>query len=1201
MLTGLIPPTSGDAWIGTHSIRSGMRQIRSSLGVCPQQNVLFTPMTPTEHLELHGELKGIYGAELDKQIVALLELVGLKERARVPSSALSGGQKRKLCLAIALLGSPGTCFLDEPTSGMDPHSRRAIWGLLREQREGRTLVLTTHFLDEAEILSDRIAIMAEGALRCVGSPLFLKSRLGCGYRLTLSKRATGFSADGILTFLKTYEPNAELTVDERLFAELNLPSGSIDAFSSLFAALDRSLDTLGVAEYGLTCTTLEDVFLRINANNLDRLDKLRNRSHIAATPQQTRRRTTGTDKSGEQGEASAATAAAAAPLPVGEGSGEGGDESGLGAVSGADDALAAAAPRPTVRMRGGSTLVQLCALVTKRRLQAQRDVCATCCQLLFPVLLVLLALLLLSWNVQDTGPRLPLSPNFAFQDTPPPPGGSHRLLVPHTAGGGNQTAWSAATQRGLLTSAAGGGREVTSNLTEWLVAEGWALEDDSLTDGLSDGFPAFASELSTRLLSRFWSNGSASHDTVPPAALTLSYSPPVKLPPPLPSLPEIEVPTMLFQSKQVHALPTLLASLYDARLRQASGGASTISAATHPLPRTRVEQAELSIALSAFASILILVPFAFVAASFVTPHVRERETGSKQMQYVSGVGSVTYWVASWIWDALLYTAVLVCTLAVFKILNRHEFTADGNLYATAALLAAFGAAAIGVASVASFAFTTPSAGLILMIAFHFISGFGLVIADTIFLIIGGSAYDTDRTLADWVYPLFPAYCLGRGFLTLTTRSLLTQVPFGPHFHHEAPPLYQWDQLGSPLTFLVCEAAATYVLTLLMQLVASRPALFQGLWRALCGGAEPDAEAAAGPDSDDSVEAERAGVDEMPASFSAYMPLETSTELVLRHLRKRYGRGSAGKLAVRDLCLRVHAGECFGFLGVNGAGKSTTFAMLTGAISPTSGDATLRGLSILSQQDDLRKLVGFCPQHDALEALLTPRETLTLYARIKGVPSRHVEEEVEGLLRDLDLVMFASKKAGTLSGGNKRKLCVAVALIGSPQLVLLDEPSSGMDAASKRFLWAVIKRRTAEACTILTSHSMEECEALCSRVGVMVDGAFRCVGPIQTLKSRYGQGYKLDLRLAQAAGAPSAEEVTRLVAEGCPGAKLEEAEPPCLTLTLPRTTASLSAIFAHLALVRERCGVLECSLSQCTLEQVFLLMASKQALREGSEE
>merc|ERR1719326_790530 len=130
--------------------------------------------------------------------------------------------------------------------------------------------------------------------------------------------------------------------------------------------------------------------------------------------------------------------------------------------------------------------------------------------------------------------------------------------------------------------------------------------------------------------------------------------------------------------------------------------------------------------------------------------------------------------------------------------------------------------------------------------------------------------------------------------------------------------------------------------------------------------------------DDSVAAEREAVD--AADF-------TAEELVLRHLRKQYGApGQGGKLAVRDLCLRIQPGECFGFLGVNGAGKSTTFSMLTGAAVPSSGDALLYGLSILRDQAALRRVVGYCPQHDALEALMTGRETLRMYARIKQVPS-----------------------------------------------------------------------------------------------------------------------------------------------------------------------------------------------------------------------
>ena len=318
---------------------------------------------------------------------------------------------------------------------------------------------------------------------------------------------------------------------------------------------------------------------------------------------------------------------------------------------------------------------------------------------------------------------------------------------------------------------------------------------------------------------------------------------------------------------------------------------------------------------------------------------------------------------------------------------------------------------------------------------------------------------------------------------------------------------------------------------------------------------------------------------------------TSTaQLVVDHLRKQY---AGGKLAVRDLCLRVYEGECFGFLGVNGAGKSTTFSMLTGAVKPTAGDARLAGKSILTQQDEIRRHVGYCPQHDALEGLLNSREQLRLFAAIKGVESQRVEAEVEGLITDLDLVRFAHKPSKTYSGGNKRKLCVAIALIGSPSLVLLDEPSSGMDAASKRFLWSVIRRRTAHASSMLTTHSMEECEALCSRICVMVDGAMRSLGPIMTLKTTYGQGLKVEVRL-NAEMLSNTSFFLALQAAGWESASLEEDEPPLLTVILPAVAAAggLGPLFEFLNDAKRAGKLLEYSVSQTSLEQVFLQLARR---------
>lgn len=158
-----------------------MAKCRQSMGVCPQQNVLFNNLTVLEHLSFFERLKGVSSFGIEDRA----REVGLGEFFHTKAGQLSGGNKRKLQLAIALSGEPKLVLLDEPTSGMDPYSRRATWDLLRQKRHGKIILLTTHFMDEAEVLADRVAILKEGSLQCCGSVLFLKERFGLGYNITV--------------------------------------------------------------------------------------------------------------------------------------------------------------------------------------------------------------------------------------------------------------------------------------------------------------------------------------------------------------------------------------------------------------------------------------------------------------------------------------------------------------------------------------------------------------------------------------------------------------------------------------------------------------------------------------------------------------------------------------------------------------------------------------------------------------------------------------------------------------------------------------------------------------------------------------------------------------------------------------------------------------------------------------------------------
>ncbi|CBY40434.1 unnamed protein product, partial [Oikopleura dioica] len=186
MLTGLYPPTSGTAKIMKHDIHDEMDQIRTIIGFCPQHNVLWDDLTCTEHVYFFSKLKGYPDEQIDSEIANLLKRTGLTMKAKNLVPSLSGGMKRKLSVALAFCGGSKVVMLDEPTAGVDPYARRGIWDLLLSYKKGKTVILSTHHMDEAEILGDRIAVISDGQLQCVGSSLWMKRTFGKGYLISVN-------------------------------------------------------------------------------------------------------------------------------------------------------------------------------------------------------------------------------------------------------------------------------------------------------------------------------------------------------------------------------------------------------------------------------------------------------------------------------------------------------------------------------------------------------------------------------------------------------------------------------------------------------------------------------------------------------------------------------------------------------------------------------------------------------------------------------------------------------------------------------------------------------------------------------------------------------------------------------------------------------------------------------------------------------
>ena len=217
------------------------------------------------------------------------------------------------------------------------------------------------------------------------------------------------------------------------------------------------------------------------------------------------------------------------------------------------------------------------------------------------------------------------------------------------------------------------------------------------------------------------------------------------------------------------------------------------------------------------------------------------------------------------------------------------------------------------------------------------------------------------------------------------------------------------------------------------------------------------------------------------------------------LVKRYKKVTA----VDGLDLEVQRGELFALLGLNGAGKTSTIKMLCGLTKPTEGEAWLGGYSVTRQPEQIKALIGVSPQETAVAQNLTVKENLALICGIHGFSKEKTEDKIQALSRQFSLESVLKRKAGKLSGGFQRRLSIAMALIGEPEIIFLDEPTLGLDVIARHELWDAIHALKGKVTVILTTHYMEEAQALSDRIGIMKNGRLLAVGTAEELKQKSG--------------------------------------------------------------------------------------------------
>ncbi|XP_075902997.1 ATP-binding cassette sub-family A member 2 [Nelusetta ayraudi] len=1358
ILTGLFPPTSGSATIYGHDIRTEMERIRQNLGMCPQHNVLFDKLSVEEHLWFYSRLKGMAEEDIRKEMDKMIVDLELSNKRHSLVQTLSGGMKRKLSVAIAFVGGSRAVILDEPTAGVDPYARRAIWDLILKYKQGRTILLSTHHMDEADLLGDRIAIISHGKLKCCGSPLFLKSTYGDGYKLTLVKKQSEGPGQGsqlqhlgslspssslspcseaqVTQFIRQFVASCLLVSDTNTELSYVLPSEAVKkgCFERLFQALEHSLDRLALTSFGVMDTTLEEVFLKVSEedHSLENSD-----ADLKGSP-----------SGSSTGKSSVHSAGLRAPQGEGGPSGKEerpevelsnlvmcsrlsqsqtslkssssvgsvrGDEGGLYAdfygdycplfdngqdsdsASLRDNAENSSSPEPEVLEGQGSfklegwwlKLSQFHGLIVKRFHCAKRNTKGLFSQILLPAFFVCVAMTV-ALSVPAIGdlPPLILSPSqyhnytqprgnfipYANEDRPQyrsklsPDASPQKIINTLRLPSGVGATCTLKTPYNSTLDQLAQTLNPSANNSKTLAARYFdSMCLDSFTQGVPlSNFvppppsPAPSDDPDLRFEDGLWNFTVASptrvHEPVTSSpVLPLSLHEPVRCTcsmqgtgfscpsgvggrPPLmkvvtgdilvditgrnvseyvlftsdrlrlhryggitvgniqKSIPASfgeEIPPMvrkiavrrsaqvLYNNKGYHSMPTYLNVLNNAILRanlptsKGNPAAYGITLTNHPMNRT---SASLSLdyllqGTDVVIAIFIIVAMSFVPASFVVFLVAEKSTKAKHLQFVSGCDPVIYWLANYIWDMLNYLVPATCCVIILFVFDLPAYTSPTNFPAVLSLFLLYGWSITPIMYPASFWFEVPSTAYVFLIVINLFIGITATVATFLLQLF---EHDKDlkkvNSYLKSCFLIFPNYNLGHGLMEMAYNEYINEYYAKIGQFHKMKSPFEWDIVTRGLVAMTVEGFVGFLITILCQYNFLRKPMRMPV------SSQPI------DDDDVDVACERRRVLRGDAD---------NDMLKIDNLTKVYKSRKMGRiLAVDRLCLGVRPGECFGLLGVNGAGKTSTFKMLTGDECTTGGEAFINANSILKDLLRVQQSIGYCPQFDALFDDLTATEHLQLYTRLRGIPWKDQERVVRWALEKLELSKYADKPAGTYSGGNKRKLSTAIALIGYPALIFLDEPTTGMDPKARRFLWNLILDiiKTGRS-VVLTSHSMEECEALCTRLGIMVNGRFKCLGSIQHLKNRFGDGYMITVRTKSSS---NVKEVVRFFNRNFPEAVLKERHHTKVQYQLKSERISLAQVFSKMEQVVEVLGIEDYSVSQTTLDNVFINFAKKQS-------
>ncbi|EGR32580.1 hypothetical protein IMG5_076830, partial [Ichthyophthirius multifiliis] len=929
ILTGLISKNNGKIIICDMYLDKDIDKIRQSFGVCLQKDVLYDQLTVEEHLQFIGQIKGCSLQQIQQETEELIMKCQLNNERGKQSSILSGGNKRKLSLAMSLIGGSKIIFLDEPSSGLDYNARQEICHILLQMKSlQKTIVLTTHHLEEAEEVADRIGIMFKGQLLALGTNDFIKNKFGTGYYLTVmekneNKKLTVQQCDNIKQIVTNNVKTAIFnSQSQNGTVQFTLPFEEQDVYTVLFKLIEQNQNYQLI----LKMNTLEDAFINIESE-----DKKKNLK-----------------------------------------------------------------------------------------------------------------------NNQNNQNKQEKFTDFSY------------ILTPE------------------------------------------CLYKPPLFDFINQTYACF--------LRKFYI-------TMRTLALFSSFLFPLVL----------QIIGILICTK-------------------------AITQNKHDNKQQIHEKSILRLILNGVCQILA---FAFNTSSYSGLPVMERELKLKYVLSVMGCRSYTYWLRTLIFDIIFATFGIVLFIIFCFVLQFEEII--NNIGQTFGLLYFF---------------------IFTLITYSYLISFVFKKEETCYkvniYIIKLIQIQTQIQIYIYIYIYLYIYIY---IYYLFIQILILYIYINKDYIW--PSQINYTYLIFTAQFIVFSIFTIYLDYKYFKLI-------------------PDQQI-----NNNNLQINNNIPEEVIKEQIRVSNKNCLDKIKVQNLYKIYNINSKPFTAIQNNSFGVQNGEILGLLGPNGAGKSTTFNILTSFINKSQGSVKLKSIEVQNGIMDIYQDVGICPQFDAIYENLTVLEHLKLFGRMKGLKGKDLDASINYFLKVIQLEDYTHRQACKLSGGNKRKLCVAIALIGGPDMQFFDEPSTGVDPISKRFLWNTLSQslKLRNGAIVITTHSMQEAEFLCTKIGILINGKFMCYGSPQFLKNKYGKGYQVSFECS------NINQIQQIILQQYPNAKLQTTNNQNdqnnykTTFLFPYQGFCLSEIFNFFYndMQQNRKLISNFQVDQCSLAQIFVDFSQLQKVNNFAQQ